>query len=61
MAHVKNKSCESPIDLTEYRYQKDNKEIFGQFYANKFNNLDEMNSFSEVSNKDHSRRNRYPD
>ena len=27
VAHVKNKSCESPIDPTEYRYQKDNKGI----------------------------------
>lgn len=27
MTHVKNKSCDSPIEATEYRDQKDNKEM----------------------------------
>lgn len=27
MTHVKNKSYDSPIEATEYRYQKDNKEM----------------------------------
>lgn len=27
MIHVKNKSCDSPIEAVEYRYQKDNKEM----------------------------------
>ena len=27
MTHVKDKSCDRPIDATEYRHQKDNKEI----------------------------------